>query len=463
MQSVTRYIARPAVCAIVCQFVTICFAAHGSSVLVDRAVAERLGLKRAWFSQVELDSAYSQVNDWVLSYDELFVSTTTGLVHALDVQTGRTLWTARVGNPHYPTLGPTVSDRYVAVINGSTAYLLNRANGRVALEQRLDGAPGAPPVLAGKYFYTALLNGRVAGYPVDTKGDDVERTTSPWFYQSFGRAMVAPLATPDGLIWTTDRGYLYASGGEQPAIRYRLETPATFSTSAKLGADAVYAVSSRGELYALDTARGRQRWKYSAGFPAYRAPTVIGNEVFVASVEPALHCVDAVTGEIKWFARGVSQFAAATAGHVYGVDRFGSFYILDRRSGARLARVPTDDSLSAVANEQSDRLILITDRGLVQCFHELGADEPTYYVSRPGVTGEEPPAEAVEEPVAEAATDEEEAPAEGGLDAMDEQPQVGEPAEETDDENPFDFGDFGAENEGENPFGVGDDGENPFQ
>jgi outer membrane protein assembly factor BamB len=362
----------------------VAVAAHGRSALIDRAVAAQLGLERAWFTQVALDSAYSQANDWAISGDELFVSTSVGVIHAIDVNTGRTLWTTRVGNPDHPTLGPTVADEFVAVINGSTAYLLNRVTGRVAWEKSLDGAPGAPPAVADGYVYAPLLNGRVVGYAVDES-----RAKYPWHYQSFGRAMVAPLATPDGLIWSTDRGYLYATGGEQPAIRYRLETPGTFTTSAKMSNDMVYTVSSLGELYAIDPARGGQMWKYSTGFASYQPPAVIEGDVYVASVEPALHAVDTDSGDAKWHVRGISQFAAVTASRVYGIDRFGTLTVLDRASGARLARVSTDAALSAVPNDQSDRLILITESGLVQCFHELGADEPKYYVSKPGVMADD--------------------------------------------------------------------------
>ena len=38
--------------------------------------------------------------------------------------------TAPIGNENYPSLGPACSDKYVALVNGSTLYVLDRTDGR---------------------------------------------------------------------------------------------------------------------------------------------------------------------------------------------------------------------------------------------------------------------------------------------------------------------------------------------
>ena len=89
--------------------------------LVPREVARRHGLMRAWFRQIELDPAYSQITDWKLDHNEFFVVTNVGLVQGINVDTGEILWVSRIGNPSYPSLGPSVDATRVAVINGSIA------------------------------------------------------------------------------------------------------------------------------------------------------------------------------------------------------------------------------------------------------------------------------------------------------------------------------------------------------
>src|SRR5690606_35278229 len=56
----------------------------------------------------------------------LLVQTELGLLHALDAETGRTIWVQQVGSRSRPSETPSVNDKYVAVVNGMELYLLER-------------------------------------------------------------------------------------------------------------------------------------------------------------------------------------------------------------------------------------------------------------------------------------------------------------------------------------------------
>jgi outer membrane protein assembly factor BamB len=240
------------------------------------------------------------------------------------------------------------------------------------------------------------------------------------------------------LVWVTDAGYLYSSRANRPGVRSRLSTYGEFSAPPAYHAPLVYAVSLAGELFAVDEELGIVRWRYMTGFPTNRAPAVVGDRLYVTSDEPVLHAIDAKTGIGQWEARGISQFAAVTDKHVYGMDRFGTLHVLDQATGRAINRIPTGGAISAFVNDQTDRLYLISETGLIQCLYEIGADKPTYYVeqsaSAPPETAEEPAAEyrgdgepgaAPPQPVAPA--DEAEASADG-LPAFDADNPFGPPA-----------------------------------
>ena len=92
----------------------------------------------------------------------------------------------------------------------------------------------------------------------------------------------------------------------------------------------------------------------------------------------------------EWEVPGIAQFATVTKDHVYGVDRFGTIRILNIADGSPVGRIANEAALEALVNDQTDRLYLISDSGLVQCLHEIGAEEPTHYRAAP--TAEELPA-----------------------------------------------------------------------
>ena len=91
----------------------------------------------------------------------------------------------------------------MAVLNGSTLYVLDRVDGKPVFIRRVGGAPGAAPALAKDYVFVPLVNGRMEAYPLN------RQVFTPWYYQSSGRAMVAPLTTTESIVWSTDAGRMY--------------------------------------------------------------------------------------------------------------------------------------------------------------------------------------------------------------------------------------------------------------
>jgi outer membrane protein assembly factor BamB len=363
-----------------------------STGLITQQQAASVGLTRAWFARAAVDSGRSKVLDWILSNDELLIVTDAGVIQAIDANTGATCWTTQFGNPNFPSLGPAANDEFVGVINGSTLYLIERAGGRIVVTRPVGGVPGAGPALSKDYVFVPTIGGLIEGYPL--AGDSP--FGARWFYQSFGRTTVPPLVTPDRVVWTTDAGYLYVGGADDPGVRFRLETRAEFVARPAYRAPLIFAASLVGELFAVDEHEGTLAWKFVTGYPTYRAPAAVGDRLFVTSEEPTLHCVDANSGAHQWEVPGISQFATATKTHVFGVDRFDTIHILNIADGAAVGRISSGGMVTALVNDQTDRLFLISGKGLVQCLHEIGADKPTYYVVRP-VAATKPAEPAAEE------------------------------------------------------------------
>jgi outer membrane protein assembly factor BamB len=408
--------------------------AQSARRVVDQQNAHRLGLTRAWFAQVRVDPAQHRVESAILTGDRLTVLTTAGVIHELNALTGETVWVAPIGNADYPSLGPTANDQFVALVNGSTLYVLDRSDGKPILVRRVGGAPGAAPAVAKSYVFVPLVTGRIEGYPIG------EQKLTPWYYQSLGRAMVAPLATADSIVWSTDTGHMYVGNSNNLQVRFRLETRSPLLAPPGYHQPYIYAATGGGEVFSMHEITGTRRWKYATGFPVTRSPAVLEQRVFVTSDEPSLHCVDENTGSIIWEAPGLVQFAAASKTRVYGVDELGALVLLDAASGDVIARTRSDNSISALVNDQTDRIYLVSDSGLVQCLHELGSKQPLRHnppakVEKPAATtpaaaATAPPAAAEAEPAAAAPPAEEP--------AMEEQPAETPPP--ANDENPF--GDF---------------------
>ena len=413
---------------------------HAAPMLVTNEQAARHGLERAWFAQVPVDASRSRVTQWMLYYDRLYSVTNSGIVTALDAETGETLWSKQVGKPGYPAFGPGANADYLGIVSGSKLYLLNRHDGRLEWVRQLGSAPSSGPALSEKYAFVALVTGRIEGYQLD------DPATQPWYYQSKGRTYLRPTTTGKIVSWPTAAGYLYASRANDPGVLYRLETSADIVTSPATMPPYLYIASQDGYLYCLDENTGDEAWRYSTGYAIDSSPAIVGDVAYVASSEPAIHAVDAKTGKEQWTTPGASHFAARGKERVYASDRFGNLLVLDTKTGNPVSRMPVSEGSSTLVNDQTDRIFLVSDSGLVQCLHEIGAEAPTMHRQPEAPTAEDVPPAA---PGAAAAA----APAEEG-----EAPAADEP--EADEASPFDMEEDAAP--ADEPADAAADEESPF-
>ena len=444
-------------CWIVCWVVVLWMLTTGTTVAADGPLvtydqAARVGLERAWFAQVGLDTTQNRISNWFLYGNRLYSVSTGGTIFALDAETGKTLWSSQVGKAGHISFGPGANDKYIATVSGSQLHLLESDTGRIAWSRYMGSAPSSGPALSERHAFVAMVTGRIEGYLLE------DPHKPAWYSQSVGHTYLSPTTTDMHVTWPTDRGYLYVCRPDPPGVIYRLETGDEIVTPAvSMGSDLLVG-SMDSYLYCINALNGNERWRYATGYPISSKPATVSDRVFVASLQPMLHVLDGESGKPVWTALGVTQFVARGQERIYALDQNGDLQVFDAQSGGNLGRLKVSnrlrltDSPTALVNDQTDRIFLVDDMGLVQCLRETGADEPTLYRKRTveeSAEGEKP--EAAEEQPAE------EAPAEPNPFATEAAPGAepdggspfGQPApaeeEPEEDDNPF--GDF-------NPFGM---------
>jgi outer membrane protein assembly factor BamB len=425
--------------------------------LIPEETASRHGLARPWFAQVEVDNTRSGLKSVILYEGVLYAQTNTAIVHAIDAETGKTLWSKQIGQPEHPSMTPDAKGDMLAVINGSRLYVVNRFNGDLLYEKTCKQTPGAGAALSSKHAYVPSLEGLLGAYPVEAADNtpkqldkaeselalpakpqsEAERqknvrvkqkAPAPVFCQSFGRALVQPLVTRDDLggeyvVWPTDRGYLNLGRINHDAessllVKYRLASgapivarPAYLPPDPKILGDAgvVFAGSSDGFLYAVQEESGETLWRFATGEPIVESPAVIDDRVYVTTQLGGMYSVaikdikDVKAGNSLWWAENVMRFVAASKTRVYATDSIGRLLVLSAASGAQLDSIPTQ-GVSFLANPDTDRIYIISNKGLIQCFHEAEQAAPLFHnaerkaAAKAGLTPPEPKKEIKEPP-----------------------------------------------------------------
>jgi outer membrane protein assembly factor BamB len=447
-----------------------------------------------------MDRARGRILHMVLHDGTLFVQTDQAVIHALHAETGQTLWTEQTGSAMHPTLRAGASSDYVAVVNGSTLYVLNRFNGKLLWKTRLQQAPGAGAALSERFAYVPMVNGMVYAYRLEPARKPDEQSSEekavataagaepapaelspgeekiaeeqrregirisqekvpPLVCTSFGQALVQPLVTRqaptlDTVAWTTSRGMLFVGEvdeeGDQFASRYHLVTngpitsqPAYLPADANIVGDSgvIFGASEDGFVYAIRETDGLIVWRFSTGEPIIEQSVVVGLRVYVPTQTEGMYCLDAKTGQEVWWAPNVRRFIAASRDRVYTADKIGRMIVLNAATGARVDTLDLVHLPIQMTNDRTDRIYVASPTGLIQCLHEIGLSEPVFH--RQEIVAQQKQA-------AEA-----KAPADAGK--AGEQPAGQQPAAA---ENPFGAAPAGGATE--NPFAPAANQANPF-
>lgn len=399
--------------------------------LVDNPRAGRLGLERAWFAQVRVDSTRHKVVHWILDKDHIYALTSAGVIQAINAQTGETLWANELGVGHSPSAGIAVNSKYIALLGAGRLYVMDRTDGHHLWSRQVGGAASAAPALSEAYAYVVLLSGLVEGYRLDAPDEYT------WQHQSHGRTFQSPTTTGAVVSWPTDSGKLYVGQAESPRVLFRVETNDEIVAAPAEQKPYLFVGSLDGYLYCFHELTGSEQWRYSTGFAITSQPAIVGDIAYAASEGPTLHAVNAMTGAPLWKVDGAKQFVALGEHHTYGMDRFGNLIVIDNQSGSVAGRLPTGTANEAIVNDQSDRIFIINKSGLIQCLHEVGADEPTWHrisddeSAAKTENGEAMPADEQAAPADDSVDDAAASPF--GLDEPDDE------AEAADEPNPFEF------------------------
>jgi outer membrane protein assembly factor BamB len=301
----------------------------------------------------------------------LYATSERGLVHAIDAETGKTKWATTVGDPRFPTTAAGASDLAVAVFNGSRVYVLKASDGSPIWDKSIPGAPILGPAVSEDFVFVPLLSGLVEAYWIDYP----KRAAAT--FRSMGHPTTQPVILNRSVAWATDRGHVYVASATDAKIKFRVETKDNvISPPGFLAPDRIFATSLDGYIYCLREARGGIIWRFSTGEPISHSPVGVRDTVYAIADGGTMYAIDADGGTEKWTSPGIRGFIAATSDRLYCSDISGSLVVIDSRSGSRVASISAPELEVRMVNTETDRIIVGTPSGLLQCFREIDRKWP---------------------------------------------------------------------------------------
>lgn len=135
----------------------------------------------------------------------LFATASNAVIHAVDGENGQTLWQRRVGSDLFPSFRVAANEEHLAVVNGSTLYILDQETGRELWHRATVSIPGAAPALSAEYAFVPTVTAGLEVYVLDAS--HAPKT----IYHASGRNVVQPVVTTRSVTWPTNRGHMYVA------------------------------------------------------------------------------------------------------------------------------------------------------------------------------------------------------------------------------------------------------------
>jgi len=269
-----------------------------------------------------------------------------------------------------PVLAPVVFAQDAATFRGNAAhtgvYVESGASTfhKIKWEFQTKAQVLSSPVVAAGTVYFGSNDHRLFAV-------DLATGAKKWEFKTEGRVASTP-AIANGLVfflsydstfYALDAAsgtlkWKFATAGErryaaphihglEPAAQIMPDPFDFFLSSPVVSAGLVYFGSGDSNVYALDAATGRLKWKFKTGDVVHSSPAIADGTVFIGSWDTYLYALDATNGAEKWRFKtgedreiynqvGIQASPAVDNGIVYFGCRDSKFYAIEAGSGKQL-------------------------------------------------------------------------------------------------------------------------------
>lgn len=392
--------------ASVCEAQTIA----GRNGLPTARMLAPLGLERAWWIQATLNSFRDKVRYLTADEDVVIVQASSGMITAIDAETGRRRWAIQLGRTDQASFRVVTNDQYCLFVVGTMLYAVDRVKGNIDWEIRIPSQPSTSPATDQERIYIGAIDGSMYAFDLRKIKKLYEENLLPqyshetllWRYKT-AREITSP-AISDGSrvsFASLDKSLYTVTAGRRDLI-FQFETDSPIAAPLAHKDNWIYLASQDYKFYCVNALNGSVRWEFITGHPVRTAPRIVQNRVFLLPDHGGLFCLDADNGRELWRRPKLVEYVATSPAYHYAIDDQDNFAVLNRETGTPVGLLPLREFKIRIANERTDRIFLSTEAGLICSIRQIGREWPQYHMypeKRPIVPlFTEPEAEATEAP-----------------------------------------------------------------
>lgn len=312
-------------------------------------IDEEISLSQQWRHQVGIGmgKAYARLQP-AISGDEIYVASANGLVEALTLQSGATVWSTNLDTEITAAIAVHGSKGFVATANGDV-IALNINDGSEAWRKNIKAEVLSVPVIQGDALALQTVDGKLHvldvsngnsrwSYDSNLPNLSLRGTSQPIFHggsviAGFASGKVVGLNAKNGMVLWQERIGI-------PAGRSELERLVDVDGRLLVKDDTLFVAGYQGHVMAIDLRNGKAMWKREAS--SYHGPlNGLGNIYLVSDDDHILAVDDQSTNDV-WVqadleGRQLSE-PVLFANHIAVTDFEGYIHLVKQLDGTIVGR-----------------------------------------------------------------------------------------------------------------------------
>ncbi len=312
-------------------------------------IDEEISLSQQWRHQVGIGmgKAYARLQP-AISGDDIYVASANGLVEALTLQSGATVWSTNLDTEITAAIAVHGSKGFVATANGDV-IALNINDGSEAWRKNIKAEVLSVPVIQGDALALQTVDGKLHvldvsngnsrwSYDSNLPNLSLRGTSQPIFHggsviAGFASGKVVGLNAKNGMVLWQERIGI-------PAGRSELERLVDVDGRLLVKDDTLFVAGYQGHVMAIDLRNGKTMWKREAS--SYHGPlNGLGNIYLVSDDDHILAVDDQSTNDV-WVqadleGRQLSE-PVLFANHIAVTDFEGYIHLVKQLDGTIVGR-----------------------------------------------------------------------------------------------------------------------------
>ncbi|MGF1707678.1 outer membrane protein assembly factor BamB [Enterovibrio baiacu] len=315
-----------------------------------------------------------------VAYDKVYAADRDGIVSAMDLESGSTVWSVNLGEDASALLSGGITASYSKLYIGTETgelIALDAETGALVWRKQVGGEILSKPLADEGLIVVNSSRGEISAYEAET--GEQRWSLSSEVPNLTLRGDSSPVSISGGVFWGMANGRLGAAFIENGNIIWQqtiaspkgateIDRLVDVDSTPVVAGSLLYAVGYNGSLVAIDLRSGRPAWKRT-----YSSSTdimVAGSYLFLITDKDHVVAVDARSGTELWTNKELEyrQLTAPSAisGYVVVGDAEGYLHWIDPTSGEFVAQQQLDDSGIAVAPMNvDDGYIVVTRDGSI--------------------------------------------------------------------------------------------------